>query len=134
VRRGVTAIPPYANFENKPYGVVDMACFPGSSGSPIYIVEKTGEKRLPDVEDKFLGINGRVALLGILFAGPQITTTGEIIIEDAPVAARPISVTSSMMHLGYYVKANELLVFEDVVREMKELGETPAQRRKRLNQ
>lgn len=36
-RKGYTAAHPAVDFNEDGIGLVDMACFPGSSGSPIYI-------------------------------------------------------------------------------------------------
>jgi hypothetical protein len=36
-RRGVTATPPYVDFEGRPEFMIDCACFPGSSGSPVLL-------------------------------------------------------------------------------------------------
>lgn len=40
VRDGITASHPALDFNGKSIGVIDMACFPGSSGSPILICMK----------------------------------------------------------------------------------------------
>lgn len=37
-RRGITSSHPATDFNNKNIGLVDVACFPGSSGSPIFII------------------------------------------------------------------------------------------------
>ena len=38
IRKGITASHPAIDFNRLGIGVVDMACFPGSSGSPIFIL------------------------------------------------------------------------------------------------
>ena len=37
IRKGGTALHPIANFKNQPVGILDIAAFPGSSGSPVFI-------------------------------------------------------------------------------------------------
>lgn len=39
-RKGYTAAHPAVDFNEDGIGLVDMACFPGSSGSPIYILNE----------------------------------------------------------------------------------------------
>ena len=72
-RRGYTASHPAIDFNKNGIGVVDMACFPGSSGSPIYILNENG------YSDKngntYLGAK-RIILIGILYAGPQYNAQG----------------------------------------------------------
>jgi len=106
IRRGITASHPAVDFEGKGVGVIDVACFPGSSGSPVMIVQESM------VRDKRgnLAIDGkRIVFLGVLYAGPQMRATGEIEITPIPVNARPVAVTPVMINLGYYVKAKEVL-------------------------
>lgn len=42
VRRGITATPPAIRFKNKAEFVIDCACFPGSSGSPVILYNMGG--------------------------------------------------------------------------------------------
>lgn len=105
IRRGITSSHPAIDFEGKSQMVVDIASFPGSSGSPVLIVNegmygtKTGTH-----------VGSRGILLGVLFAGPQTTTDGEIVIEKIPTSKIPIAITAMMIHLGYVVKSKEILV------------------------
>ena len=39
-RKGYTACHPSIDFNRKGIGLIDMACFPGSSGSPIYVLNE----------------------------------------------------------------------------------------------
>lgn len=38
IRKGGTALHSVANFQQKPIGILDIAAFPGSSGSPVFII------------------------------------------------------------------------------------------------
>ena len=40
VRRGITGTPAFVDYNDKPEFVIDAACFPGSSGSPVFIVNQ----------------------------------------------------------------------------------------------
>ena len=43
-RKGFTACHPAIDFNEDGIGLIDMACFPGSSGSPIYILMRVDIK------------------------------------------------------------------------------------------
>jgi hypothetical protein len=108
-RRGVTATPPYLDFEGRKEFVIDCACFPGSSGSPIFLynmggyASKTGGVKL----------GGRAKFIGVLWGGPQHTTTGEIKIVSVPTRNEPLAVSRIPNNLGFCIKAERLLAFED---------------------
>lgn len=108
-RRGITASHPATDFNNKNIGAVDMACFPGSSGSPIFIFNENG------YSDKkgtlYLGAR-RLIFLGILFQGPQFNAKGELVIEDIPTQQKVSAITPMMINLGYYIKGEEILTFK----------------------
>lgn len=100
LRRGITASHPVVDFQGKQRGVIDMACFPGSSGSPVLILN----------EGAYATRGGLVAgtrfyLLGVLFAGPVHQANGEITIVEIPTHSIAVPVTTIPIHLGYYVKA-----------------------------
>ena len=114
VRRGITATPPYIDFEGKPHFVIDCACFPGSSGSPIYLYnEGTYSQKSGGVV-----VGTRVKLLGILWGGPQHTAEGNIVVVPIPSASRPIVLSRIPNHLGYCIKASELMYFEEYFKNM----------------
>lgn len=111
-RTGVTSSHPAYNFNREGVSLVDMACFPGSSGSPIFIINENGYSDKKG--NTYLG-STRVIFLGILFAGPTMNMDGEIIIEDAPTAQRPFSRSQLMINLGYYIKSYELNAFKEYI-------------------
>lgn len=110
IRRGITAIHPAADFCGRPEGVIDIAAFPGSSGSPIMIINE-GITSIP----AGLVVGKRTVLLGVLFAGPVMTATGEIKRKPIPTKASSVVETEVMLHLGYYVKAREILTLCDAM-------------------
>lgn len=109
IRQGITATPLAQNYLGKPEFMVDMACFPGSSGSPIIMVNRLGH--LDKASGNFLMGQGRVFFLGILYAGPLITNQGQIVLGQAPQI-----ITNTMMHLGNVIKSSEMLVIEKKVK------------------
>ncbi len=104
LRRGITATHPATNFQGKSQGVVDIAAFPGSSGSPIFILNE-GAYTSPTG----LSLGTRLLFLGVLFAGPQHTVDGSIAIVDIPTKQVPITTTMIPAHLGFYIKSTEIM-------------------------
>ncbi len=104
LRRGITASHPAADFNGKPWGVVDIAAFPGSSGSPVLILNQ-GTYAIPTG----VAVGSRLIFLGVLFAYPQHKADGSIEIIDIPTKQVPIARTPLPAHLGYYIKAREIL-------------------------
>ena len=59
----------------------------------------------------------RVILMGVLYAGPQHTTTGEVRIIDVPTVQRPISITTIPNNLGLIIKAERIIELERLFRQ-----------------
>lgn len=106
IRRGITASHPAVDFNvnGVPTTVVDVASFPGSSGSPVFIYNAG------TYSDRSGGtiVGTRIILLGILFSGPTFQSDGTIVVREIPTAAVPVPQITMMMNLGYIIKANEL--------------------------
>lgn len=113
-RKGYTASHPAYDFNEKGIALADIAAFPGSSGSPIYILNENGYSDKKGTT--YLGAK-RLIFLGILFAGPTMNANGEVSIIDIPTQQKVISRTSIMTNLGYYVKSGELLEFKNLIQE-----------------
>lgn len=111
-RKGYTASHPALDFNQQGIGLVDMACFPGSSGSPIYILNESS------YSDKTgtIHIGQRIILIGILYAGPQYNAQGDLVVTTIPTQQKVFVSTPIMTNLGYYVKASELNEFESYIR------------------
>jgi Trypsin-like peptidase domain/SEC-C motif len=114
IRRGITATHPRLRLNGKPEFLIDAACFPGSSGSPVFLAN-IGSFAGPDWR---LVLGSRVLLLGTLYAGPQHTTTGEIVIVDVPTDTKPVAIGSIPNNLGYVIQASELLVLEKEIKKV----------------
>lgn len=106
IRRGITASHPAVDFDVDGVAttVIDAACFPGSSGSPV-ILHNFGN--YADKKGNTV-IGSRTMFLGVLFSGPFIQTDGKIVIRNIPTANEPVPQLNLMMNLGYIVKAKEL--------------------------
>jgi hypothetical protein len=91
-RMGSTASHPAINFDGRSEVVVDMACFPGSSGSPVMFHDP-----------HYFGSATR--FLGVLYAGPTTTIEGEVVLSRIPTGRTR---SEAMMHLGYLIKGQRV--------------------------
>lgn len=116
VRRGTMATNISLNHNGRREFVIDAACFPGSSGSPVILFNKGG------YTDKRGNLNwgkGRLMLLGILYAGPQLTVTGEIEIVTVPnLQQKPLAVSRIPNNLGYIIKSDAILDFVPIIKSL----------------
>ena len=56
----------------------------------------------------------RVKLLGVLYAGPQHTVSGEIRVIQIPTQNIPVPVSTIPNNLGMVIKASQLDAFEKI--------------------
>jgi len=49
-----------------------------------------------------------------LYAGPQHTASGEIVLAPVPTQNKPVALTSIPNNLGYVIKATELDEIEEI--------------------
>ncbi len=115
LRRGITATHPNLNYEGRQEFMIDAACFPGSSGSPVFLFN---QGTWTDRRGNTMAGGVRVRLLGILYAGPQHTATGEVKIVDVPTQQRVIAFSTIPNNLGLVVKAARLREFEPALRSL----------------
>lgn len=110
IRKGVTATNFIFDYNGKSEFVIDAACFPGSSGSPVLICN-VGSYRDKNGNIK-IGTN-RIMLLGVLYAGPQLTVTGDLQVVNIPTSqSKVLSISHIPNNLGYVIKSkriNELI-------------------------
>jgi hypothetical protein len=121
IRRGITATHPAVDFRGESMTVIDAACFPGSSGSPVLLIS---EETYKDKSGTFIG--DTAILLGVLAAGPFLTEKGEIVIKGIPTNNQFVSLTRQMIHLGYIIKAREIQVLGEAVKKFGNLGRLPS--------
>jgi len=112
-RRGVTATHPFLDFGGRKEFLIDAACFPGSSGSPVLLYD-AGIKLAPDSGLK--GGGPTLKMLGVLYAGPQYSVTGTIDVIPIPTKCEQVAISRIPVNLGYVIKAERLLEFEGVFR------------------
>lgn len=121
IRKGITATHPAIDFQGKSMGIVDIACFPGSSGSPVL---SYASGAYIDKKSQSYVIGGKVILLGLLFGGPAYTSEGQIEVKEIPTQQIPITKNQQFIHLGYYVKAKEILVLCEFIKKSKSIATT----------
>ena len=119
IRKGITATHIKKEYQGKKEFLVDMACFPGSSGSPIFILNE-GSYHIG--ADLYAG--NRIKFIGILYGGPQYAATGDLILMDLPNV--PFPITRIPTNLGVAIKAERIFDFESmfasqVIREIEEI-------------
>lgn len=111
IRRGITATAAYNDYNGKKEFMVDMACFPGSSGSPVLLYNPG----MYHAKGGGTVVGTRIYLLGILYAGPQHTAEGKLEIVDIPTTQTVRSLSRIPNNLGVVIKAEKLLDFEQIL-------------------
>lgn len=110
-RSGVMATHYRYDWNGKREFLIDAACFPGSSGSPVLLLDigmvqaKSGWK---------MG-SSRIKLLGVLYAGPQHSASGDVQVVPVPTTNRIVSRTSIPNNLGIIIKSAELRELDKVL-------------------
>lgn len=110
-RKGITASYLANDYNGKEEFLIDAACFPGSSGSPVFLsnignyVDKKGNTNIAT----------RFYLLGILRAGPQYTAEGKIVVVDVPTKKDTLVASNIPTNLGYVIKSKRLLEFDPIL-------------------
>lgn len=114
-RSGVAASHPKYNFMGKEEFLIDCACFPGSSGSPVFLYNANGWK---DRNRNFYLDQERLLFLGILYSGPTLFLDGTI---DAVEQAKALQIRSvATLNLGFVIKSSKLQDFDEVLRRILE--------------
>lgn len=114
-RKGISATHPNLNWNGKPEFLIDAACFPGSSGSPVFLFNQGGFS----TKSKGLTIGpSRIKLLGVLYAGPQHTVSGEIRVVQVPTQYVAVPISTIPNNLGMVIKAGKLEEFEKIFSSM----------------
>jgi hypothetical protein len=98
-RTGSTATHPAVDFQGRPEFVVDLACFPGSSGSPVFAMRSHGYPWEDAAGDprRFLG----VLYAGPLLPGAQTTVNLGYVIKASKVNELVAQVWSHWRAVGF---------------------------------
>ncbi|WP_344759540.1 serine protease [Luteimonas lutimaris] len=104
VRRGSTASHPFVRWNGRREFVIDAACFPGSSGSPVFLFEDVMFRQRGGAYTP----GSKAHLLGVLASGPWIDREGRIVRRDVPAATTLVPIVPAMMNLGNVVHADAI--------------------------
>ena len=110
-RKGITATDIRFDYNGKKEFVIDVACFPGSSGSPVMIFN---QGMYTDKHGNTYAGSSRARLLGVLYAGPQAVAQGEVRTIKIPTVDKNIAISRIPNNLGYVIKAERILELEEL--------------------
>lgn len=112
IRQGTLASDPRIDFDGKRHFLIDCACFPGSSGSPVVLKKSL----FTSDNNGFVTLGQRPSrLLGVLYAGPTHTSKGAIVINNIPGTADDFTEFRQMINLGYVIPAHHILAFKEMM-------------------
>lgn len=112
VRKGITSSHPQKDYQGKKETLLDIACYPGSSGSPVFILNEGSFK-----SGNGIAFGNRIFLMGVLYGGHEFTAKGVLKFANLPNV--PMPVTQIPINLGLMIKSERLLEFEDFFRGLK---------------
>jgi hypothetical protein len=99
-RKGCTASSLAVDYEGREEFLIDIACFGGSSGSPIFTYNPAIKFSR---EKKQFELGGRgLRFVGVLYAGPTYMHEGKVIMRTPVVNLR------TTMHLGFAIKSTQV--------------------------
>jgi hypothetical protein len=97
--KGIASTHPGKDLNGKPEFIIDAACFPGSSGSPVFAFQSVKNEAISP------------KLLGILCAGEMSRIEGKITIRTKPDAEEDDVRLQIPMNFAHVIRANKLLDF-----------------------
>jgi len=112
VRKGITATHPGINFNGKQQFLIDVAVFPGSSGSPVFILNEGSYPIQGGI-----AIGSRLLLLGIAYAY-YYREGNRAIINEIPTQQEPSGNIQIPINLGCAIKSTRLSEFEPTLAKL----------------
>jgi hypothetical protein len=113
-RMGTTATHLANKYEGHDEFMIDIASFHGSSGSPVFLLNR-GTYKLKSGE---LISGDRCLLLGILYAGFEYSAKGEIKIVMEPQRLDTLAYTKIPINLGMVIRSSRLLDFVPILNKL----------------
>lgn len=108
IRRGITSTPVFYDFNGAPEFLVDMSCVPGSSGSPVFLLNQGAYA----VREGGIALGNRLLFLGVQHAGPTYEMSGRFkAVNTTEVPIEPV--VPSFINLGYVIKSSAILEMKD---------------------
>jgi hypothetical protein len=112
IRKGITATHVKTKWNGKDEFLTDIASFPGSSGSPVFLVNMGSY--IDNQGITHIG-QSRIHLLGVHYAGAQHQADGTIEIVTVPTDTRPVPVTLIPNNIGVVINSQRILDFEPIL-------------------
>lgn len=112
-RQGVLASNYKFDWKGKKEFIVDLSVFPGSSGSPVFLLDENGYRTK---KGTILG-STRFKLLGIVYKTFLHHIEGDIYSVNIPTNQQNIALSSMPNNLGLVIKSERLLDFEDIFKQ-----------------
>jgi hypothetical protein len=109
LHRGVTASRPYLDFQGQKQFLIDVAMWPGASGSPVFLYD-SGTVYNPRVSNVTFG--ERTMLLGV--ARQVFEQDLDLSVQASPNSPQLAASTRVPVNLGVCIKSASILDFEDV--------------------
>jgi hypothetical protein len=109
IRKGITATHANVPWNGKSEFLTDIASFPGSSGSPVFLANIGGY--MDNKGNTYMGTH-RIRLLGVHYAGAMHTASGKIQIVTAPTSNVPVPITQIPNNIGVAINSKEILGLE----------------------
>lgn len=118
IRKGITATSLKLDYNGTPDFMIDISCFFGSSGSPVFL-RKEGLAKEESNEGLKLGLVPSYSLLGIIHSMSIAKVDGEIVQRNIPTSLKPIVETNIPLNLGNVTKAKKILEIFDMLKNKK---------------
>lgn len=115
IRKGITATHSNVPWNGKSEFLTDIASFPGSSGSPVFLANIGGY--MDNKGNTYMGTH-RIRLLGVHYAGAMHTASGEIQMVTAPTSNVPVPITQIPNNIGVAINSKEILGLEREVERL----------------
>ena len=110
-RRGTTATHPRARYEGKRNFLIDVAAFPGSSGSPVFTYESPMFRQ----PDGSLSPGAKVSFVGVVWGVIERAVTGELRAVEIPSAVTQVPVLQSPLNLAIALHADAIRDIDEMV-------------------
>lgn len=120
IRKGITATSLKLDYNGMPDFMIDIACFYGSSGSPVFL-RKEGLAKEATEKGLTIGLSPSYSLIGIIHSMAVAKANGEIVAEEIPTATKTVVKTTIPLNLGIVAKAKKILEIFDLVRTIKKV-------------
>lgn len=111
IRRGITSSHPKKDYQGKKETLLDISSYPGSSGSPIFILNQGTY-----TEQNNVVVGTRIYLLGVLYGVYEFDAVG--VLQFANLPNSPVPVTRIPINLGIMIKSERIFEFEEMFKNV----------------